>query len=333
MDGSAPLVIGHRGAPGYLPEHTRASYELAIAQGADAVEPDVVPTKDGVLVVRHENEISETTDVASRPEFADRRTTKSFAGVRMTGWFAEDFTWDELSTLRCRERIPGLRPESARHDGAEPPLRLRDVLAIARAGGAGVVVEIKHDALFSSLGFDLAAMTADEIRSSGWGEDDGPLVIESFEQAALTRIRDEGLGAPLVYLVEASGTAPDRLLAEGDDAPSYRDQLAPEGLAALADGVDGISVHKRLLLDAEGLGAASGFVEDARARGLSLFTWTCRPENAFLLPRHRSSGGRAAHGDWRAEWREIARAEPDGVFVDHADLGVAAFRSSASTRA
>src|SRR5918995_1627285 len=128
----SPLVIGHRGAPGYRPEHSRSSYDLALAMGVDAVEPDVVVSRDGVLVVRHENEISGTTDVSDRPEFADRRTTKTIDGSELTGWFTEDFTWDELSTLRCRERLPRVRPTSASFDDQQPVLRLRDVLDAVR---------------------------------------------------------------------------------------------------------------------------------------------------------------------------------------------------------
>ena len=130
-----PLVIGHRGASGYRPEHSRSAYDLALAMGVDAVEPDVVVSKDGVLVVRHENEISGTTDVADRPEFAARRTTKKVDGSALTGWFTEDFTWEELATLRCRERLPQIRPSSASFDDQQPLLRLRDVLDLVRAAG------------------------------------------------------------------------------------------------------------------------------------------------------------------------------------------------------
>src|SRR3954452_14409248 len=159
---TAPMIIGHRGAPGYRPEHTRGSYELALQLGADALEPDIVATKDGVLVLRHENEISGTTDVADHPEFADRRTTKEVDGVAATGWFTEDFTWDELSTLRARERIPALRQASSTFDGHYPLLRLRDLLEVVeRSGGAGrdrpardgagsggLVAELKHATYF-----------------------------------------------------------------------------------------------------------------------------------------------------------------------------------------
>ena len=170
MPRRTPLVIGHRGAPAYRPEHSRSSYDLAFAMGVDAVEPDVVVSKDGVLVVRHENEISGTTDVADRPEFADRRATKMIDGAELTGWFTEDFTWDELSTLRCRERLPKLRPSSATFDDEQPVLRLRDVLDLVRAASLeqgrelGVVLEIKHATYFSSIGWDVAALVAAELR-------------------------------------------------------------------------------------------------------------------------------------------------------------------------
>lgn len=322
MQSSAPVVIGHRGASGYRPEHTRSAYELAIAQGAGAVEPDVVATRDGVLVVRHENEISGTTDVADRPEFAHRRTAKEFAGHALEGWFTEDFTWDELRTLRCRERIPALRPASAAHDGSEGILSLRDVLDIARRGGVGVVIEVKHAPYFASVGIDLAALVAAEVRAAGWQAPAAPgrLVIESFEQSALDGVRAHGIRAEYVYLVERAGTALDLALAEGDAAPTYRTQLADVG--ALAEAVDGISVHKGLLLRA---GGPPQFAREARERGLELFTWTCRAENAFLGKRFRLGSGRAAHGDWRAEWRALREAGVTGVFADQPDLARTAF--------
>src|SRR6478609_1251684 len=159
-----PLVVGHRGAPGYRPEHSRSSYELALVMGVHAVEPDIVVSRDGVLVVRHENEISGSTDVADRMEFARRRTTKTIDGTELSGWFAEDFTWDELSTLRCRERLQKLRPSSASFDDQQPVLRLRDVLdrlreaSRERGRDIGVVLEIKHATYFASIGWDVAAL-------------------------------------------------------------------------------------------------------------------------------------------------------------------------------
>jgi glycerophosphoryl diester phosphodiesterase len=308
-------IIGHRGASGYRPEHTRSAYELALAQGVDLVEPDVVATKDGVLVVRHENEISGTTDVADRAEFAHLQTTKSFAGHEVTGWFTEDFSWGELQSLRCTERIPKIRPANAAYDGVDRILSLPEVLEIARAGGVGVVVEVKHAPYFGSIGLDLSPLVARDLRAGGWQDADrGRLIVESFEESALHEVRAEGIDAEFVDLLEDEGTALDLLIAHGADAPSYRDQLTD--LAALAQRVDGISVDKSLLLDP----AVPAFAVEARERGLELFTWTARPENAFLSNRFRGSGTRAEHGEWRAEWRAIREAGVTGVFADHPDL-------------
>ena len=315
-----PLVIGHRGSPGYLPEHSRSSYLLAISAGVDAVEPDVVPSRDGVLVVRHENEIGATTDISVRAEFADRHTTKVVDGERMTGWFVEDLTWDELRTLRCRERIPALRPDSAAHDDTEPLLRLRDVLDIARAGGVGVVLEIKHAASFARLGFDMAALVEAELREAGWADAVDALVIESFEPLVLARLRERGIRVPLIQLVDRDGAPWDLRARDGAEAVTYASMLTARGLDALAAEVDGLSVDKGLLWDIPEL------ARGAKARGLTVFAYTCRPENAFLLPTYRLPGGDASFGDYRREWTVLREAELDGVFVDHPDLGVEFFR-------
>lgn len=328
-------MIGHRGAPGYRPEHSRSSYDLALAMGVDAVEPDVVVSRDGVLVVRHENEISGTTDVADRPEFADRRTTKTIDGAELTGWFTEDFTWDELSTLRCRERLPKLRPSSASFDDAQPVLRLRDVLDLVRAASLeqgreiGVVLEIKHATYFAGLGWDVAELVASELAEAGWARGELPLTIEAFESTVLRRLRGRGVRGSYVYLIEAAGRPYDMIAAMGRAAPTYKDTVRPTGLDRLVGVVDGISVDKRMILAPDKLGRMTGptpVIADAHARGLRVFTWTCRPENAFLVGQYRGRGGAAAFGDYEAEWAVIRDAGIDGVFVDHADLGVAFFR-------
>jgi len=323
----SPLVIGHRGAPGYRPEHSRSSYELALAMGVDAVEPDVVATKDGILVLRHENEISGTTDVAQHPEFASRRTTKKIDGVSLTGWFTEDFTWDELATLRTRERLPKLRRSSATFDDAQPILRLPDLLELLREGSEeygreiGMVLEIKHATYFESIGLDLVPLIERDLREGGWADGEWPLIVESFEQTVLMRLRETGVAASYVYLIESSGKPFDQVAKLGRAAPTYRSQVTPEGLSRLAGAVDGISVSKRMLVEGDGT-----LVADAHARGLKVFTWTARPENSFLAAAYRTGGGKAAFGDYEAEWRAIADSGVDGVFVDHADLGVAFFR-------
>ncbi|UJP08832.1 glycerophosphodiester phosphodiesterase [Microbacterium sp. KUDC0406] len=329
----SPLVIGHRGAPGYRPEHSRSSYELALAMGVDAVEPDIVATRDGVLVIRHENDISGTTDVAEHPEFADRRTTKRVDGEAHTGWFTEDFTWAELSTLRTRERLPKLRPSSASFDGAQPILRLTDLLDLVRAGSVehgreiGVVLEIKHATYFEGIGLDLVPLIVRDLRAAGWADGELPLIVESFEQTVLHRLRQQGVSASYIYLVEAAGKPFDQVAALGRAAPTYRSEMEPTGLDRLAGTVDGISVNKKMLLPgAPSLSKGTALVDHAHARGLRVFTWTCRPENHFLDAAYRGHGGKAAFGEYEAEWDAIARTGVDGVFVDHPDLGVAFFR-------
>jgi len=335
MPRTRPLVIGHRGAPGYRPEHSRSSYDLALAMGVDAVEPDVVVSKDGVLVVRHENEISGTTDVADRPEYAERRTTKTIDGAALTGWFTEDFTWDELSTLRCRERLPKLRPSSASFDDQQRVLRLRDVLDLVRAGSLeqgreiGVVLEIKHATYFAGLGWDVAELVERELLDAGWGRGELPLTIEAFESTVLRGLRERGIRGTYVYLLEAAGRPYDMVAALGTAAPTYRDTARPAGLDRLVGVVDGISVDKRMILAPDKLGRMTGpspVIADAHARGLRVYTWTCRPENAFLVGQYRTRGGAGAYGDYESEWAVIRDAGIDGVFVDHADLGVAFFR-------
>ncbi|PRI11504.1 glycerophosphodiester phosphodiesterase family protein [Leucobacter massiliensis] len=327
-DHPVPRVIAHRGASGHRPEHTASAYRLALELGADAVEPDVVATRDGVLVVRHENEISGTTDVAGRPEFADRRRTKVIDGVRLSGWFTEDFSWEELATLRCRERLPGVRPGNAAHDRCEGVLRLRDVLAIVDAGPgeAGVVVEVKHAAYFLGLGLDLGELLLAELAACGWAERPDRLVIESFELGVLDRLRRSGVRATLVFLAERTGAPADEPL-PGAPARSFGWYRGDAGLALLADRVDGISVAKGdlLRLDAEGrvLGPTD-LVERAHGRGLLVYTWTLRPENRFLAPGFRSSERKGEWGDWAGEFGTIVGAGVDGIFVDHPELGVAA---------
>ncbi|MGO3190956.1 MAG: glycerophosphodiester phosphodiesterase family protein [Microbacterium sp.] len=327
MPRKSPLVIGHRGAPGYRPEHSRSSYDLALALGVDAVEPDVVATKDGILVLRHENEISGTTDVADRPEFADRRATKRIDGQQLTGWFTEDFTWDELATLRVRERLPQVRVSSASFDDAQPVLRLTDLLDLVREASEehgreiGVVLEIKHATYFAGIGLDLAPLIARDLRAAGWADGELPLIIESFERTVLAQLQGLGIPASYIYLVEASGRPYDQVAIHGRQAATYKATVSPAGLDALVGAVDGISVNKRMLLAED-----NTIVADAHARGLKVFTWTARPENAFLDPQFRSGGDAQSFGDYEAEWRALARTGVDGVFVDHPDLGVAFFR-------
>ncbi|MGV8885916.1 MAG: glycerophosphodiester phosphodiesterase family protein [Microbacteriaceae bacterium] len=329
------LVIGHRGASGYRPEHTRSAYELAFALGADAVEPDIVATKDGVLVLRHENEISGTTDVAQHPEFASRKTTKHIDGVKLTGWFTEDFTWKELSTLRAMERLPQVRQANTTFDRSEPILRLTDLMEIIdRASAAAgrtliMVAEIKHASYFESIGMPLDRLLSDEIRD--WATVDN-LVVESFEQTVLLRIRDRGIAGRLVYLVESGGAPADLVVRDGRHALSYADHLTPSGLALLARSVDGVSFDKRMIITGDGAGV-SDLVARTHDAGLLAFTWTLRAENRFLAKRFRSGGAPFELGNWLAEFRLLLGTGIDGVFADQPDLALHALRSASSVSA
>ena len=321
-----PLVIAHRGASGYRPEHTRSAYELAIAMGADAVEPDIVPTKDGVLVLRHENEISGTTDVAAHPEFAGRKTTKTIDGQKLTGWFTEDFTWHELAHLRSRERLPKVRLSNTTFNGFDGILRLRDLFALLDATSVDLVAEIKHAAYFESIGLPLDELFAAEARAAGW-HDSGRLTMEAFEESVLHKIRNRGIVGDLVYLLEASGSPADLVASHGKDAASYASQLTDAGLAALAERLDGISVDKRLLLHRDAAGNTVGItnlVDRAHAAGLTVFCWTLRPENQFLGKNLRRGDGPGAFGDWLGEFQLIMASGVDGVFADHPDLAIEA---------
>jgi glycerophosphoryl diester phosphodiesterase len=319
-------VIGHRGASGYRPEHTRAAYELAFTLGADAVEPDIVATRDGVLVLRHENEISGTTDVAEHPEFAALRTTKTIDGASLTGWFTEDFTWEQLSTLRARERLPAVRTGSAAFDDRFPILRLSDLMGIideqsARRGRELVMVaEIKHATYFSSVGLPLDELFAAEV--AGWATP-GNLVVESFEQSVLGEIKQRGVPGRYIYLLEASGSAADLVARLGPKALPYSAQLTAAGLARLATQVDGISVDKALLMRTDAAGnlvGATDLVERAHAAGLLAYTWTLRAENRFLPRNLRRGGAKRDIGDWRTEFELILGTGVDGVFADQPDL-------------
>lgn len=283
------LVIAHRGASGYRPEHTRSAYRLALELGSGAVEPDLVPTLDGVLVVRHEPELSGTTDVALRPEFADRYRTVVIDGTTYGGWFAIDFTWAELSTLRARERLPALRPASAAHDGEEGILRLADLLDLL-PDDVVLVAELKHPAIFATIGFDMAGMLIAELAGRVPAD---RLVVECFELPVLLELHARGLAATYVYLAES-----------------------PIDLAELPEAIDGVSYDKALLLAPDG----PQLVRDAHDAGLAVYAWTLRPENTFLAPEHRRGDDPAAWGDWRAEYFAVLATGVDGVFADHPDL-------------
>lgn len=325
-------VIAHRGASGHRPEHSRSAYELAVELGADAIEPDLVPTRDGVLVLRHENEVSGTTDVADRPEFAHLRTSKTVDGQVVTGWFTEDFTWDELRTLRVRERLPALRPASAAYDGQEGVLRLEDLLGILDAAPrpVGLVAEVKHATFFEQAGFPMAQLLDDALGAAGWRGDDR-LTVESFEKTVLRQLGARRTGGRLVYLQEARGSAADEVAAHGSVAPSWASERTDEALAGFAAEFHGISVDLKTLMAGTDTAAVddprpvrSAIVDRAHAAGLAVYTWTLRPENRFLPAPLRRGGDVAAHGDWERWFTSVLRTGVDGVFADHPDLAARA---------
>ncbi len=241
----APIVIGHRGASGYRPEHTLASYQLAADLGADFIEPDLVSTSDGVLVARHENEISGTTDVAEHAEFADRRTTKTIDGAELTGWFTEDFTLAELKTLRAVERIPEVRPDNTAFDGTETIPTLQEVIDLARREDVGIYPETKHPSYFDSIGLSLEEPLVETLEANGYDGRRDPVFIQSFETANLREL-DRMTKLPLVQLIGGNGAPYD--LVEAGDARTYDDLVTPEGLMEIARYADGIGPDKNRIV-------------------------------------------------------------------------------------
>lgn len=318
-----PLVVGHRGASGYRPEHTLAAYRVAVRMGADVIEPDVVPTEDGVLVARHENEISGTTDVAERPEFADRRTTKTIDGQPLTGWFTEDFTLAELRTLRAVERLPEVRPDNTTYDGRHKVPTLRAVLRLADRLDVAVAPETKHPTYFDSIGLSMEEPLVELLDEAGLTKHKSPVLVQSFETTNL-RDLDEMTKVPLVQLVSGSG-APYDLVAAGDDT-TYADLVTPTGLAEVATYADWLSPEKSLVLPRDpatgATGEPSAVTDDAHEAGLRVVVYTLRAENQFMATNFRRGTDPNALGDMVSEVTAFLDAGVDAFFTDHPDLGV-----------
>jgi len=327
-----PLVIAHRGASGYVPEHTLAAYFIAIEQGADYIEPDLVMTRDGVLVARHENEISATTDVARHAEFAGRRATKVIDGETLTGWFTEDFTLAELKRLRAVERIPQWRPANTRFDGMFEIPTLEEILALAHSrqvrGGAGprvgVYPEIKHPTYFRDLGLAMEAPLVETLHRYGFAGREGRAFIQSFETANLRDLRAM-TALPLVQLINDGGRPHDAVVR--GEPTRYEDLVTPAGLARVAGWADAVGVHKNLVIprcDGDALGMPTALVRDAHAAGLQVHAWTFRAENVFLPRPLRAVGPDTTPGALEEEIEAFLRAGVDGIFSDHPDHGVRA---------
>ena len=333
------LVVGHRGASGYRPEHTLAAYELAIALGADVIEPDLVSTKDGVLVARHENEIGGTTDVGSKPQFADRKRTTTIDGVSTTGWFTEDFTLAELRTLRAIERIPLLRQENTLYDGRYQVPTLDEVLDLARRAGKerkrtiGVAPETKHPTYFDGLGLSLEEPLLATLKRFGLTKADSPVYVQSFETANLRELSTR-TQVPLVQLFGGNSVSPTGTVtpAQPWDAVvsgsglTYDQMATPAGLREIARYADVVGPNKARVIPVVGgrLASPTALVGDAHARGLQVFPYTFRNENQFLPPALRRGTDLAAYGDAFSEYAAFYAAGVDAVFSDNPDTAVRA---------
>jgi glycerophosphoryl diester phosphodiesterase len=330
-DKASPIVFGHRGAAGYRPEHTVASYELGARMGADFIEPDLVSTKDGQLVVRHEPEIGATTNVADHPEFADRKTTKVIDGTSYTGWFTDDFTLAELKTLRAKERLPDVRQRNTIYDGRyeiptfQEVIDLRAKLSKELGRTIGIVPEVKHSSYFKAEGLAIEPKLVEALRDNGLDKADSPVVVQSFETANLKELNDE-IDVPLVALLDSPTAVPGDVQAAGGTS-TFADLATPQGLKGLAEFADWVGPSKTYIIPTDAAGewrAPTSFVDDAHAAGLKVVPYTFRNENQFLPPSLRSSADPNAYGDAFSEYKAFFDLGVDGVFSDNPDTAVAA---------
>jgi glycerophosphoryl diester phosphodiesterase len=331
---SAPLIFGHRGAAGYRPEHTLASYDLAVRLGADIIEPDLVSTKDHVLVVRHENDITGTTDVASHPEFAARKTTKVVDGVSHTGWFTEDFTLAELETLRAVERLPEVRQENTIFNRRYKIPTFQQVIDLARRESRltgrkiGIAPETKHPTYFDSIGLSLEEPLVRTLRANHLDKRNSGVYVQSFEEQNLRDLRS--LFKVKVHLVQLTSAGPterpyDHVVA--GDPETYAQMTTPAGLREIRTYADWLGPDKAQVFptDAQGrTGTPTSLVADAHAAGLKVVTYTSRAENQFLPAQYRSDTNPNDFGNIFGEFQDLYGAGVDGVFADQADLAFAA---------
>lgn len=312
---AAPLlVIAHRGASGERPEHTLAAYERAIDQGADFIEPDLVVTKDLVLVARHETELSDTTDIAERPEFAGRKRSKDVEGRLVSGWFAEDLTLAEVRSLRAKERLPAIRRANARYDGLYQVPTFAEIVALAKAKEAetgrkvGLYPELKHPTmLLEQTGIDVVDLLATELRKAGLDKAQDRVFVQAFEISPLRRL-NLMVEVPLILLISSTGGPYDQV------GFSWAEVMTPGGLAEVASYADGIGPFMGHVIGSDG--TPSSLVADAHAVGLKVHPWTVRKENSFLPPALHNPGGPGAAGKVADLVAQLRRAGVDGVFTD-----------------
>jgi glycerophosphoryl diester phosphodiesterase len=333
-----PTIYGHRGAAGYRPEHTLASYRTGARLGADYIEPDLVSTKDHVLVARHEPAIGATTDVADHPEFASRRTTKVIDGITFANdWFTEDFTLAELKTLRAKERLPDIRQHNTIWNGRytiptfQEVIDLRDQLSRELGRKIGIVPELKHSTYFRSIGLPLEEPFLQTLRRNHIDNRDGKVTVQSFEVSNLKQLNKQLPGVPLVQLLDAKTLKPGDVLAAGGSL-TYGQMATPAGLRDIARYADVASPSKDYIVPRDATGrslAPTSFITDAHAAGLVVHPYTFRNENQFL-PAELRKGDPAdpnfpnLYGDAFAEDEQFFKLGVDGIFTDNADTGVAA---------
>ncbi|MFE0104235.1 glycerophosphodiester phosphodiesterase [Streptomyces sp. NPDC059009] len=327
-----PTVIAHRGTSGYRPEHTLGSYQLALDMGAHVIEAgDLVPTKDGHLVCRHENDITATTDVSAHSEFASRKTTKTVDGVAITGWFTEDFTLAELKTLRAKERIPGTRQRNTLYDGRweiptfEEVLQWRERQSRKRGRQVWIHVETKHPTYFRKIGLGLEEPLAKLLRRYGLNKKNSPAFLQSFEPSSIQRL-NKLVGNPLVVLLSTANSRPWDFVEAGDPR-TVADLIKPEGLDWIASYAQGIGPTLDLVIPkkADGsLGTPSTLVKDAHAAGLILHPYTMRNENTFLPTNFKKGTDPNAYGDAFGAFKAYFDTGIDGVFSDNCDTALLA---------
>lgn len=330
-----PAVVAHRGASGHRPEHNLDAYRTAIRMGVDDIEIDLVITRDGVLVARHESEISRTTDVADHPGLAHLRTTRTIDGVELTGWFVEDLTLAQLKTLAARERMPRMRSANTAWDGVEGVPTFTEVLAmvgaesVRRGRTVGVMVELKHAAYFDSVGLPLDRPLLADLARHGLDHPWARVTLMSFETTVLRRLAGR-TRLPVVQLLDAPGRRPADLAAIGDPT-TYADLVTREGLAWIDGYADGVGPHKGLVLprDADGaVGEPSSLVRDAHRSWLTVHVWTLRAENRFLPTNLRVGSAPDAQGDMAGEVLALLDAGVDGVITDHPEIALRAAREA-----
>ena len=341
-----PTLIGHRGAPALRPEHTLASYTQAIEDGANIIEPDLVITKDGVLVARHENAIAilntdgtvreATTDIVDRPEFASRKTTKTIDGNVITGWFTEDLTLAELKTLRARERIPAIRPANVAFNGQFQVPTFQEVIDLAKSKSIekgrtiGIYPETKHPTYFKSIGLPLEKRLIDVLTLNGWNSKEAPVFIQSFEVANLKEIRGMTT-ARIVQLLSSSGRPYDFVAAGARETRSYADVITPAGLKEVASYANAIGPSKDMVIPlvSGNFGTPTALVANAKAAGLAVHIYTLRPENNFLPIALKKAPVTdiTLRGDSITEIQTFLQVGIDGFFTDDPAVGREAIRT------